>query len=397
MASEHQRLDLRAAPLVNLQVAECSKHDRSYALLQTHHMVCDYESVETMLSEVLALMEGRVRELPEALPYRVHVAEALAHARRRDTETFFRSKLAEFDEPTAPFGLLDVMGDGSGVEEACLEIGSEVTQELRQVARSLGTTAGILFHAAWALVIARTSGRKDVVFGTVLSGRLQGTAGARQSLGMFINTLPLALHLDDISVSDLVAQTQRELGELLGHEQASLAVAHRCSGVPKSTPLFCALLNYRHQIDERSADRLISKGIRTIASKERSNYPVTLSVDDLTSGITLRALTDRRIDPNRVIGYLYTALRALIEALKKAQNTNALKLSILPESERQQLAYSFNATHADYPEEILVNQLFEVHAERVPDAVAVNQAGEALTYAELNHKANQLARCLTHI
>ena len=57
-----------------------------------------------------------------AVPYRNHVAQALAHARTHDAEAFFRSKLADIDEPTAPFGLLDVHGDGSQIEEAHQEL-----------------------------------------------------------------------------------------------------------------------------------------------------------------------------------------------------------------------------------------------------------------------------------
>ena len=94
-------------------------------------------------------------------------------------------------------------------------------------------SAATLFHAAWALVVARTSGRDDVVFGSVLLGRLQGSAGAQRVLGMFINTLPLRLRLQDVTAKELVEQTQRELVELLSHEQASLAVAQRCSGISR--------------------------------------------------------------------------------------------------------------------------------------------------------------------
>ena len=70
----------------------------------------------------------------------------------------------------------------------------------------------------------------------------------QRSLGMFINTLPLRLRLQGLTAKELVEQTQRELVELLGHEQASLAVAQRCSGIAGSAPLFTALLNYRHSV-----------------------------------------------------------------------------------------------------------------------------------------------------
>src|SRR6185437_3213287 len=106
---------------------------------------------------------------------------------------FFRSKLGDVDEPTAPFGLLDVRADGSDVKEACGSLKPGLGRRLHIQARRLNVTSASIFHAAWALVVSKTSGRDDVVFGTVLLGRLQGSAGAQRVLGMFINTLPLRL------------------------------------------------------------------------------------------------------------------------------------------------------------------------------------------------------------
>ena len=227
---------------------------------------------------------------------------------------------------------------------------AELSQRIRAQARRLGVSAATLFHAAWALVLARTSARDDVVFGTVLLGRLQGSAGAQRILGMFINTLPLRLPLQQMTAQGLVERTQRELVELLGHEQASLAQAQRCSGIAGSAPLFSTLLNYRHSVPIPKSEWSDASGIQVLAAQERTNYPITVSVDDLGEGFTLTAQTDRRIDPQRMMGFLSTALQSLVEALEDAPQTAALSLSILPGSERRQVLELFNATRAAYPQ-----------------------------------------------
>src|SRR4029450_8652144 len=108
-----------------------------------------------------------------------------------------------------------------------------------------------------------------------------------------------------------VEQTQRELVELLNYEQASLAVAQRCSGISGSAPLFSALLNYRHNTQSSEVAWEHADGIRVLASQERTNYPITLSVDDLGEGFVLTAQTDRRVDPKRITASLRTAMMSL--------------------------------------------------------------------------------------
>ena len=144
-------------------------------------------------------------------------------------EDFFRAMLGDVDEPTAPFGLLDVQGDGSAVEEARLALDAPLSRELRRQAQRHGVSAASLFHLAWALVLGRTTGKDDVVFGTVLFGRMQGGEGAHSALGMFINTLPLRIRLGGRSVQDCLHETHAGLTGLMHHEHATLSLAQRCS------------------------------------------------------------------------------------------------------------------------------------------------------------------------
>lgn len=395
MRPDRHRLDVRQAPMMRLQIAADTHGPQWYALLQLHHLACDHDSVETMIAELGACIDGRMRELPEPLPYRNHVAQALNLGRGRDVEVFFRSKLGDIDEPTAPFGLLDVLGDGSRTEEVGQQLENGLAERVRTQARAMKVSAATLFHVVWALVVSRASGRDDVVFGTVLLGRLQGDAGARRTLGMFMNTLPLCLRLRNVSAAELVEQTQRELVDLLNHEQASLGVAQQCSGVVGSAPLFSTLLNYRHSTLKLEAGQpMMASGVQLISSREWTNYPVTLSVDDQGDGFVLTAKTDRRIDPRRIIGYVLETMRSLVDALQRVPEIPVLTLPVMPERERYQVVTAFNETRAPYPREKLVHELFEEQVQRTPQALAAVYEGRAITFAELNSRANRWARHL---
>ena len=225
-------------------------------MMLRHHLAGDHRTLEVMQEEIQAHLLGQAGQLPAPQPFRNLVAQARLGVSQEEHEKFFRKLLGDVEEPTAPFGLLDVQGDGTGIEEARLVLDSGLARRMRERARKLGVSAASLCHMAWAQVLARVSGREDVVFGTVLFGRMQGGAGADRVMGLFINTLPVRIRIGEEGAEESVRRTHEQLAELLQHEHASLALAQRCSGVPAPAPLFSALLNYRHS---RGAARLASE------------------------------------------------------------------------------------------------------------------------------------------
>uniref|UniRef100_UPI00068B5399 non-ribosomal peptide synthetase n=1 Tax=Andreprevotia chitinilytica TaxID=396808 RepID=UPI00068B5399 len=391
------RLDLMRSPLLTAYIAH-DPHSGEWLLsLLNHHLTCDHVSLEFVIREVQAILQGQGDLLPPAMPYRNFIAQTLS-VPPEVHEAYFREQLGDVDEPTAPFGLLDVHGAGDRIVEAHLVLRDTLAQGIRERARQRGMTPSVLFHVAWAQVVAQCSGRDDVVFGTVLSGRLQGTAGADQVLGMFINTLPIRVPLAELSVEQVVRETYQRLTDLLTHEQTPLALALRCSGVPAPLPLFSALLNYRHSAasaarpDEATARAW--EGMQVLVAEERTNYPMTLSVDDLGQDFVLTAQGIQGIDAARIAGYMHTAIAGLVEALTEQPDQPIRAQAILPAAERQQVLVDFNATAADYPADALIHHLFEAHAAQQPDAVALVFEEQELSYNELNCRANQLAHHL---
>ena len=85
--------------------------------------------------------------------------------------------MGDVKEPTAPYGLMDVQGDGRGIEEARMILDSILAQRIRERARKLKVNPASICHLAWAQVLAKVSRREDVVFGTILFGTMQGGEG----------------------------------------------------------------------------------------------------------------------------------------------------------------------------------------------------------------------------
>lgn len=271
-----------------------------------------------------------------------------------------------------------------------------LTRDLRAEAQRLRTSPAALCHAAWSVVVAACSGRDDVVFGTVLSGRLQGVPGVERMLGNFINTLPLRVRLAGRTVGELVAEVDSALKELITYEQSSLIAAQRCSGVEGDVPLFSSMINFRHFEPGRDDDGPTgtdAQGVRWLGSVDRTNYPVGLSIDDIGTELSLNAQVDASLSPDALIGYLEAALTGIVTALATdgGASTEALAVDILPVPERRRLLTDWNATAHPYPQDSCLFELFEEQVERRPDAVAVEHGATVLSYAELNARANRVA------
>src|SRR4051794_33593185 len=388
------RLDVRQAPL--LRGVCVQDGGRWLLLLWSHHLVIDHTTLEVLQEEIQAHLRGAAGQLPAPLPFRNFVAQARLGVSRQEHEAFFRELLGDVEEPTAPFGLLDVQGDGRGIGEAQCEVEAGLAWRLRQRARQLGVSAASLWHVAWAQVLARVTGREDVVFGTVLFGRMQGGEGAERVPGIFINTLPVRMRVGQEGVEASVRRTHGLLGELLRHEHAPLALAQRCSAVPAPAPLFSALLNYRYS----RAEGQLSGGEALQAVQgigERTNYPCMLSVDDRGEGFSLTAQVQAPIEPERVCELMHTALERLIEALERAPGRALRSLQVLPERERQRVLVEWNASRVEYARHECVHELFEAQAERTPEAVAVVYEASQLSYGELNRRANRVAHYLRQL
>jgi amino acid adenylation domain-containing protein len=359
-------------------------------------MVRDHVGLEVMLDEVAAFMRGDGDQLAEPLPFRDFVAHARLGVSRDEHERYFAGLLGQVTEPTAPYGLLDVHGDGSTAGQARVAVPAAVAVAVREQARLAGVSPATVFHLAWARVLGVLAGQPDVVFGTVLFGRMNAGRGADKIPGPFMNTLPVRVPGAGTAAQALAAMHQ-QLAELLVHEHAPLALAQKASGVPAQAPLFTSIFNYRHSRvggqAQTGGGRSRLEGVMLMQSRERTNYPLTVSVDDTGTGFMVTVYAVAPADPDEVCGLVQTAVGNLAAALECAPATPLRAIGVLDGAGRDQVVRDWNRTAAPVPL-VTVAELFAVQAARCPDAVAVTCGDQVLSYGELDARAGRLAGVL---
>ncbi|CAM3876838.1 Tyrocidine synthase 3 [Pseudomonas reidholzensis] len=391
---DRARLDLTQAPLIRLLREPAQADGKLSATLQFHHIAMDHSALDVVRHELIAFLTGEDQHLGAPVPFRNYVAQAVLGISEAQHEAFFREMLGDIDESTLAYGIQDVQGDGAEHNEHQLDLSLELNLRLRAYARGQGVSVASLFHLAWGRVLGGLTGRSQVVFGTVLMGRLQGAEATDRALGIFINTLPLRVDLGGVDLPTAIRATHQRLSALMRHEHAPLALAQRCSGVAAPAPLFNALLNYRHSAVAASAPRRAAlAGIDIVDSAEATNYPLTLSVDDLGEAFRLTLLASAEVPAQRVCAYLQQTLESLLEA----PGAQVAGLDMLPASERQALLEGFNDYAISHETGLTLHQRIERQAEKHPHDTAATHAGVSLTYADLNRQANALAHHLIRL
>ncbi|MDO8043117.1 amino acid adenylation domain-containing protein, partial [Janthinobacterium sp. SUN137] len=317
----HFRVDVRQAPLMRGFAAYDGANGRWLLRLMLHHLIADHVTLEIIATEVDTILGKGEAALDRPVPFRDFVAEARLGVSQQEHEAFFRRMLSDIDEPTAPLGLVNVQSDWAATAEAKQALDADLASRIRRQTRKLGVSPASLMHVAWAQVLARLSGRQDVVFGTMLFGRMRGGAAMARVPGIFVNALPVRVSVGQDGVEQSVRKTQALLSELMHHEHASLTLAQRCSAVEPSAPLFTALLNYRHNTVSQDAAHAEWSGTEVLRSEERTNYPLSLAVDDWGDGFDLTAQLSVQAEPGRICAYMQTALENLVQALEQAPHT----------------------------------------------------------------------------
>ncbi|MEV6117136.1 amino acid adenylation domain-containing protein, partial [Streptomyces sp. NPDC052109] len=346
-AAVDRTVDLTRAPLLGLHTAETAD-GRRLALLRLHHLVQDHTTVEVLLAEIQAIMQGRGTELPQPLPFRDVVVQARAGLDGGAHERFFSELLGDVTEPTAPFGLFETRGPGTETVEAETRIASDLERKLRRVARKVGASPATLMHVAWARVLAAVSGHDDVVFGTALFGRMNADAEADRQLGPFMNLLPVRVKTGDLGVLAAVGAVRSQLAALLEHEHAPLAVAQNASGVDGESPLFASMFNFRHNDRSVSKSGALFDGVELRYYREYTNYPLAVNVDDDDDAMRVTVDVAPSVDPRLVISLLCTTTWNLLVALERAAaggSEIALgAVGVLDAGERRRVLVEWNET-----------------------------------------------------
>lgn len=379
-------------------------------LIVMHHIVSDGWSQGVLIRELAALYEafsnGRPSPLPE-LPIEYADFAAWQHDWMR-TPQFDQQlsywKEAMRDPPVLQLARLGPAGrDGSGTHK-WFRLSAEVTAGVRELAQREGATVFMVMLAAFSALLSRYSGQTDVVVGSPVANR--DRPELEPLIGSFMNPLPIRVDLSgNPTFRELIGRVRRSALGAFANQNVPFDVLVRTLHArrdPANSPLFQAM--FLMQNTGLHALQLSGAGI---AAKSYASLNTTLPDDAEMPGDLLYPLALQILEIGAVMGGTVEYgpahaafmkrfpdhLRTLLCAAMARPDTRIGHLSVLPANERSQLLVAWN--HEQRREPLVpVHQLIESQAAVHPDTTAVVAGRASLTYAELNVRANTIARAL---
>ncbi len=213
-----QPFNLQKAPLFRAEVV--STPAGTHLLIDVHHLVFDGGSADLLIRQICAALEG-VKPEAETYTYFNFVSDQQKAAQTDDfkqAERFFAEKLATCE------GASEIPGDLPKTDRQGL-IGETVSvpdfQAIGDFCRRLEITPAQLFYAATAYVVSRYTNNRDVYLCTVSGGR--SNLKIADTVGMFVNTLALAISIDDVSVAEFLHRAGDSFSDTLRHEDYPFA------------------------------------------------------------------------------------------------------------------------------------------------------------------------------
>jgi len=397
----HRDFDLHTAPLIRLALFRTA--DTIYKFVfSRHHIVLDRWSRSIVLKEVFEAYESlraeREPQLDRPRPYGDYISW-LTDQHLEDAESYWRAALAGFTVPT-PIAIdqksINTARQGREFADERIQLSEQSTARLSEFARAHKLTLNTLTQAAWALLLGTYAREQDVLFGVTVSGRPATLSGIESMVGLFINTLPLRVKLSpDTKILSWLESLQEQQFALQQYEYCSLLDIQSWGEIPRGTPLFETILVFEN-LPVNTGSKTANGNLKVQSDRSYGSvtgYPLTLLAMP-GHRFALQLVYDcARFHPETVSRIL-THLRTVLEELVTDPERQLSEISVIRSEEKQQLLVDWNQTSTDYERDVCVHQLIERQATLRPTAIAATFQDLQLTYAELNARANQLARHL---
>ena len=398
-----QPFDLLHGPLLRLTVIRLGNHDHGL-LVTMHHVVSDGWSTGVLVGELSTLYEAFSRGQSSPLPelsiqyadYAVWQRQWLDSGALETQLSYWVRQLKSAppvlelpsDRPRPPVQTFRGASQSFALSE-------RVLSALKALGQQQGSTLFMTLLAAFQVLLHRYTGQPDILVGTPIAGR--NRREIEGLIGFFVHTVVMRGDLrPQASFCEFLDQVREVALEAHAHQDLPFEYLVDQLQVERDlshTPLFQVMFVLQNAPLE--AIKLSDLTLRYLATEQQtSQFDLTLTCMETDQGLLSSITYNTALYDEVTIQRMWRHFETLLEGIVADPRQKISDLPLLTDPERAQLLVEWNATQTLDPPEISLVQLFEQQVERTPDVVALGCESQALTYRELNARANRLAHYL---
>ncbi|TMP46396.1 hypothetical protein CWB96_12395 [Pseudoalteromonas citrea] len=384
--------NLNQAGLLRLQLIK--RGESSFTLLRSeHHSVSDGWSNARLMARVhqvySQLCQGATPHKREDSGY-VNAQHFYVSQREACKQFWLREKL-RFDECNDISSMLSCasgLATHKHVEAAEQAFISFKATHLQQVARDSNVTMHSILQLAWHKLIRIYSASSQTMVGTTVSGRGIDVDGIEDSVGLYINTLPLCVQWDnDNTVLQQLQAITQSMSLLNTHSHQPLAQLQQ--GAER---LFQTVLIHENYPEPQN-DGTARLNFSYRAAFEKVDYPIAVIAQEQQNTLTLGLSYDTALLSEERAKHLLAQFEQMLHAIPRYLTRHHGQLNALTPAQRYDALAKANQTYVAFEPEG-IEQLFYQQARIFSALPAVTFAGKTLTYQALNEASNQLAHYL---
>ena len=397
--------DLQAGPLVRIALFR-QDEQHSVLLITVHHLIFDGGSAVLLLKTLLAnyrrLLQGHalagVAATSGNADFVIAEAALLASPEGAKQASYWQRQLDGIPSAFELVPQLPLPGGGGGEQGSTLTetLPPDISAWLRQAARDYGATPSAILLSAYAVLLHRYSGEDDIVIGMPVSARSKQHYAS--DIGYFVNMVPLRLRCGGRRrFVDFLHDTQATMLQALYHSEYPFALMregprNRAAGENAIFQVSYALQDFLHPSEfARAADEPGPDTEYLGSIVQEGDSDLALEVFDAGASLVLQLKYGAQRYARATVVRLLEHYCRLLQAIRADPLGEIGAFSILSETEERCLLQEFNDTHASYPKQSCIHDLFVQQALAQPQRIALVHGSDTLSYAELEAASRDLA------
>ncbi len=389
--------DLNDPTQMRLLVVELP--DNSYEFIWSHHhIIMDGWCLSILINDFSAILNSLQQDIEAGLPDTQSYSSYIKWLEGVDKEeaiTYWENYLKGINSPTLiPFEK-NIKGEKPHFLTEKLSIGHDELKEINHLCQQLDITLNTFIQGVWSYLLSSYNRSEDVVFGSVVSGRPAELEGIENMIGLFINTIPVYVHLDkEDTPRSLLEKLHQDSIQSTRYHFTGLAEIQSFSSLGKELINNIVIFeNYAKQGDNEQNSLIMGLSGGNVNIFEQTNYDFTIVAIPDKSSLHIEFRYDSSVfDPSSILS-LVSHFKQILHQFVNVSDIPLRELDYVGVEEKAVLA-SFGNTGTCYPVNKTIIDLFEEQVNRTPDLTALVYEEVKLTYRELNEESNKLAHYL---